>query len=997
MLAIALHATAVDSVKAKIVAKNFLIKNAGLKSENITLNLIYRYSTNEGISKPKSVTNFYYIFEINNSGFIMVAADERITPILAYSLLNKFKCTNIPKEVISILDNYNEEIGFVITNNIAQDQKTADQWANLANYIENEKSSMSAPFAKKIDPLINTMWDQAPLYQTLCPLDNVNVQTYAGCVSIAMGQIMKYWNYPSSGEGLHSYKYYSKQLTCYFYKQKYFWDSMPNMLYNTSSNFQKYQITKLISDLGISVDMNYGSNASSAIVSENVGENQGKSSAEFALKNYFGYKKTLYTLFRDDATWVSLLKTELNAARPILLCGGTGNDAHAYVCDGYDQSDYFHMNFGWGGYYNGYYSINRISVNSVFSLTSNQYAVIGIEPANNERFSLELSSKTLSNDTISYGDAFSLKVNLKNNSSKDFNGALRVVAFDSVKCNLIELIGLKEELFLEKGKSFANELTFQCNKNYNLYDGTYILHLQYLADGNENWMTVDETVNLKNMTRIFVKKPPLGIELFNDILYIYEPKRIGYPIDRLPQGDTIFSTYTYLINKSNQLFKGDIRVKLMSESDTSLHQVLMNCKENIGIKPDSVRMISYKSNCTYYPAILPQGAYKLVLDFKNEQENEWHMLYSKLYNYYPYGFYIIGPPLPDRYEPNNTYKEAYNIPLNFKNNKVNFISKNANFHSKDSDRFDYFKIILENGYDYYFNLKLTDKMNYDYNVPYSADAIYKYSKDGKTYYGSYTDSVPGVIFIKNSDTVYFQLSEKFGDTGTYKFLLHVERDSIHKPDRFEDNNSFLEASKITYNLIADTSLIKLDKLNFHTRLDKDYFRLDLDSGYKYEIRSYLFDNHNSALSDSLFASAKFLYADENQNLSNFHEDSIINFVSATSKKALYFVIQKNKLDYGDYNFTLKIKRSAFPVSNVNKIISSGILIYPNPADKLLNINLYENTNICNITIFDLQGQELITQNSSQNYININHLKNGIYSIKIVTIDCTYYQKFVIMR
>lgn len=102
-----------------------------------------------------------------------------------------------------------------------------------------------------------------------------------------------------------------------------------------------------------------------------------------ALVTYFGFNannvqnKDSYT----NATWIDMLKTEINAERPIYYSGYNNSEGygHAWVIDGYSTSDLFHCNWGWSGSYNGWYSLSALNPSS-YSLNDGQSAILNVYP-----------------------------------------------------------------------------------------------------------------------------------------------------------------------------------------------------------------------------------------------------------------------------------------------------------------------------------------------------------------------------------------------------------------------------------------------------------------------------------------------------------------------------------------------------------------------------------------------------------------------------------------
>ncbi len=307
-----------------------------------------------------------YIFSTGQNGFVIVSGNTVLPPILAYSTENDFpSLENAPDNVKQWIQHYSDMIDFAIENGIQPEPKIQQLWN------ETERGVFASKGTTNVNPLVSTRWNQDCYYNEYCPEDNSGWgwwgapchHAYAGCVACAMAQVMKYWDYPEHGFGSHSYTHstYGVQ-SADFGATTYQWDDMPTEIYDSND-----AIATLMYHCGVSVDMNYGPDGSGA---------QSKD-VETAMRTYFGYCGAKYrekSSF-DDATWIALLKAELDQSRPIYYSGSNGESGHAFVCDGYDDSDRMHFNFGWSGSSDGYYTIYDVN-----GFSNNQAAVMNVYP-----------------------------------------------------------------------------------------------------------------------------------------------------------------------------------------------------------------------------------------------------------------------------------------------------------------------------------------------------------------------------------------------------------------------------------------------------------------------------------------------------------------------------------------------------------------------------------------------------------------------------------------
>ncbi|MGV3612837.1 MAG: C10 family peptidase [Fluviicola sp.] len=216
----------------------------------------------------------------------------------------------------------------------------------------------------QVAPFLTTTWNQTCYYNDSCPTVGSGGscgKAYTGCNSTAIGQIFKYYNYPSETFGGNYCNDVNPSYCVDFDVQTYNYALMPNNV--TSAN---PEVAKMLYQIGVAVDMQWSGTSSNSFFAPN------------AMKRFFGYSPRMNSsanfLFATLAERIAAMKAELDAGRPILAKGGS----HFYLIDGYNSSDQFHMNFGWSGTYNGYYDITSVT-NPAGTFTPTNY-IFGIEP-----------------------------------------------------------------------------------------------------------------------------------------------------------------------------------------------------------------------------------------------------------------------------------------------------------------------------------------------------------------------------------------------------------------------------------------------------------------------------------------------------------------------------------------------------------------------------------------------------------------------------------------
>ena len=368
----------VDTLTAKTVATHFLAgRNVELPRSAQQARIAYiGHSFDE--SSQRSVP-CYYIVNLNQ-GFVILSADNRIEPILGYSTEGNFNTEDIPDNMLSFLDGYSAQIKAFLHDTSSTPNEATAKWTSLIRDDYTPNSTKGAI----VGPLLTTTWDQNSPYNALCPTDasatsqHLNGHVYAGCVATAMAQVIRYWQYPCDGAGgTKTFTYNNQSYSVNFNIVHYDYSKMPDFITTSSPSNQITEVAKLTYHCGVSAAMEYGITYGSSASLYN---------ACNALNNNFSYNTTSSTMTPEnkyrssfsDNDWINLLKTELNAWRPILYRGQGSSGGHAFVCDGYDDQNYFHFNWGWSGSYNGYFLVSALSTGNG-SFNSSQQAIIHIQ------------------------------------------------------------------------------------------------------------------------------------------------------------------------------------------------------------------------------------------------------------------------------------------------------------------------------------------------------------------------------------------------------------------------------------------------------------------------------------------------------------------------------------------------------------------------------------------------------------------------------------------
>lgn len=303
-----------------------------------------------------SPSDAYYVFNNDAGGFVIIAGDDAVTPVLGYTSTGSFDAENLPDGLKDLLKSYERQIA-----------------ALGDNYVANQTATRAAFTGEK---LLNTAkWNQGNPFNKYTPNNYVT-----GCVATAGAIVMKHHGYPAKGIGSHTYTWNEQDLTANF-EHDYDWASMP-VKYDGTNDAAFDGVARLMSDLGVAVEMQYAKGGSGASMEDLL----------TALKKYFGYSKYARLLAIADLgaeVWNDRLRAEIDANRPILYSAVDSNKGgHSFVIDGY-KDESFSVNWGWGGYCDGFYRIGALNPETGGKPLGDKYnlsqsAVFSLQPSDGE-------------------------------------------------------------------------------------------------------------------------------------------------------------------------------------------------------------------------------------------------------------------------------------------------------------------------------------------------------------------------------------------------------------------------------------------------------------------------------------------------------------------------------------------------------------------------------------------------------------------------------------
>jgi len=337
-----------DIVQAEKVAENTITERfngiSKVKSDYKIINsLTYKYNDTEVL----------HIFNLAPQGFVIISAEQSTEPIVAFSTESEFIPENINSSVAVWLKNYAAQIEFDIKNNIQASVEIQNKWDRLS---KNPNDFEVKSQIRAIAPMLTTKWDQGRYFNTQCPADPAGTDGHVvvGCVATALGQLMNYFRYPTTGTGSYGYEHPDYGwLEVNFAEQNYNYDQMPA----TPTDYND-DMARLLYNIGVSVDMNYGPDGSGMY----------NHKGAYTLRTYFGYNTETTYYFRDSVdaefNWTDTLIMHLDQNIPLYYAGWSDYDfimGHAFILDGYSDETHYHINWGWSGSQDGYFMIDDLT------------------------------------------------------------------------------------------------------------------------------------------------------------------------------------------------------------------------------------------------------------------------------------------------------------------------------------------------------------------------------------------------------------------------------------------------------------------------------------------------------------------------------------------------------------------------------------------------------------------------------------------------------------
>lgn len=938
-----------------------LFANGKQISQNAALSAARKYSRTGQVAPAKNLrsdkTNNapYYAFNLEQ-GYVIVSGDDEMTELVGYAENGFFDAENVPPQMQLWLDGYAEYVAAV-----------------QSGKAKARKILLSDSPSVVVEPLVTTKWNQDAPFNNFAPEytdDNNNTQRCAtGCAATAMAQIMKFHNWPEQGVGHYSYEHQSfGTISSNFSEHVYDWTNMIDRYNNGEySNVQADAVALLMKDCGVSLNMNYGPVSGASIYSYTP-----------AFKNYFRYSsRTVNRSGCETAEFTKIITDELQEGRPIIYCGTGEDGGHAFVVDGYDTNYFLHVNWGWGGYSDGYFDMNYMDPAGLGigggsgAFKWNQGIVLarplkdGVEPY---EFIQQLCF-VLFNDVqggifceqempANKGDVVTILLrNTANLSGESFFGSFNVGVFDD--SGALVTMGNEERLENNNGEL----LEFQSGSLYSV-DLPMTLNTAGIADGNYIVRAMSKANG--DVWRKFASTDCLNMTVADGKVYLSAPTPNITMV-----GIGSYDTATY----KGFSFNADVTVHNSSSIpvDGSIMFTVTDSETGDALS-GSLRAIVY-DNCDFKARI----SFPTTSDF---------FVIGKTYNISFTGFQTTdGKTLPI----NNAIPLSFSIVENAEvQNSLTFFNINGNPFGMTVSNENFSKTD-----DTMVSINCIGNANKETYMGYIGIETYNLHTDSKWYSAIFkTVDVPqGAYYTQlNAPFKALPIATAAGD-GVFR-LSTVSRE-IRKEYLFPDWLYTTNSSHIDFRVNGSdvTVLHPVDEVAF-SAAPESYptigtnctFNLDLenknDKSETISAGMYFVDQDNNGIGLAQVDGIT-LKAYEQQTVpvtvfidpAKFHEKS---------HYAAYPVIRKGEsYILGEpYEFNGAI-------SGINDVNAVNVKAYPNPAVVVLHVNV----EALRIDVYNAGGA-LVADASNADSVNVAHLPAGYYIAVVATADGTARIPFV---
>lgn len=510
-------------------------------------------SNRHTLLKPLSIDNKisdYHTFSIKSTkGFVIVSGSDKLPEIVGYSLESNFNPDSLPDALKAYLSDY----------------------AKIVSAIEEGKAVNTSALETgvAVEPLIKAKWDQDSPFNDLTP-DMGSSKALTGCVATAAAQVMYFHKFPTKGKGTVTTGGLSVTLG-----HLYEWDKMlPDYKKGFYSEEEGNAVATLMRDVGYAVEMNYGKNVSSAHSSMIV----------TGLCRNFNYSPEAMHIYRASCSseyWTNLIRESLLRKEPVPYAGDDYQTAHQFVCDGIDENNYLHINWGWGGLADGYFDMNILSPDNLGAGAGNgayfhnQSIILNLRPGNEDAdqseyraspaiFNIKVESE-VDKDGVLLSDVNNVRImcNFANETGNSLS-SFTVGTLISDDSGQKRIIGSKQRYYnLLSNHYLGMDQNVSLNKlieSENLKDGHYTLSIVY---------------SYNDLSTADYSYPNAGD--FNNIGFSIKGKQIIF--DRPAMANTPRNKFTILSSEIEDIYQncsGELNCTIKCEALSSYSNITLN-------------------------------------------------------------------------------------------------------------------------------------------------------------------------------------------------------------------------------------------------------------------------------------------------------------------------------------------------------------------------------------------------------------------------------------
>ena len=500
-------------------------------------------------------------FAVNTpAGFVLVGTDDDRPTILGYSD-TPYDYDSLPPALRYVLEGYNEEV------------RQVGQIRRVGQIGQNRQVGQVRHVGQigQVEPLLSSRWGQNTPYNNLAPVYNsTGSRCVAGCVAVAMAQIMYYYRYPVRGTGSHSYLWMceedvslSRVLTAQFDSADYAWSDMLPTYTGYATAAQQSAVATLMYHCGVAVDMGYGASSGAYL-----------SDVPTAMESYFGYgsnyERIPKNLYAADSL-AQMIRAELRDGRPVLVSGANDEGSHAFVCDGYNEQGYFHINWGWKGSSDGYFLLTALNPGSQgIGGTSGGYNrnttfYVGLCPATLSQpvrvSQMGLDSLSVEDNSIVRSASWNVRLHrIENFGLHLFEGYYGVALYDELKDSLVAVLSQSALYSLRAGYHRTTVASMSVMVPATVEEGTYRLCGVYKDKDEQGWRRLLCTQSDDYLT-VYVDANTVSLVSNTEpaVLQLSEPIAFACVADSVPMGG---APLQFSIANTGGTFRGDISARI---------------------------------------------------------------------------------------------------------------------------------------------------------------------------------------------------------------------------------------------------------------------------------------------------------------------------------------------------------------------------------------------------------------------------------------------------